>query len=462
MITDSLTLTDAVEQNAEPLHEAPEPAPGDPLLTETENNFLNSFFDDITTNQYNLPSFGEGLAFSSSWLTQPLPGSLVGSSTALGQQPSFSSETSASLANPNDDANPQRQAVLAHMMPPPPPPPALSQMSNHPQQASYGEQSHQHQQPSEDVLHAAATLLQNGSAARGSMDTSDFGPSRRVIGPPVGHLRHQPLEEFQDEARRANMSEFPADNTFVDWMGTAGSQPQRSFSRPVSIPEYQWGSDSNFTGAQAYTPGRDKETVESHSRHQLDCLDCLEPSRSTGSTRANSPKATNAKQVKGRAVKSGLKPPEDPDAPPRKRRKSRIARNDAGTDEAEDQDDEDITTPGSKASRRRKPKSEASQTSSPPTAIDVSGKRRKSGANGAKAPRENLSEEQKRENHIRSEQKRRTLIKEGFDDLCLLVPGLTSRGMSKSTMLTMAAEHLEALVQGNQDLRAKLAALGKP
>jgi hypothetical protein len=79
--------------------------------------------------------------------------------------------------------------------------------------------------------------------------------------------------------------------------------------------------------------------------------------------------------------------------------------------------------------------------------------------NGAKPSRENLSEEQKRENHIRSEQKRRTLIKEGFDDLCELVPGLKGGGFSKSTMLTMAAEWLEELLKGNEALAAQLSAL---
>lgn len=88
-----------------------------------------------------------------------------------------------------------------------------------------------------------------------------------------------------------------------------------------------------------------------------------------------------------------------------------------------------------------------------------SGKRRKSAVNNSKLSRENLSEEQKRENHIKSEQKRRTLIKEGFDDLCDLVPGLRGGGFSKSTMLTMAAEWLEDLLKGNEALATQLATL---
>jgi hypothetical protein len=93
----------------------------------------------------------------------------------------------------------------------------------------------------------------------------------------------------------------------------------------------------------------------------------------------------------------------------------------------------------------------ATQSSSP------AAKRRKSSASSAtKHPRENLTEDQKRENHIRSEQKRRTLVKEGFDDLLELVPDLRYGGHSKSAALVMAADWLEDLINGNELLRASL------
>ncbi|KAK8151089.1 hypothetical protein BC567DRAFT_144337, partial [Phyllosticta citribraziliensis] len=66
--------------------------------------------------------------------------------------------------------------------------------------------------------------------------------------------------------------------------------------------------------------------------------------------------------------------------------------------------------------------------------------------------RENLSEEQKRSNHILSEQKRRNAIKVGFGALNELVPGLKAGGFSKSAMLIEAAKFLENLVVGNQML----------
>ncbi|KJK89100.1 hypothetical protein H633G_07017 [Metarhizium anisopliae BRIP 53284] len=73
--------------------------------------------------------------------------------------------------------------------------------------------------------------------------------------------------------------------------------------------------------------------------------------------------------------------------------------------------------------------------------------------------REKLTEQQKRRNHILHEKKRRALIKEGFDDLLDLVPGVRDRGLSKSAILLRAAEWLGGLVCENKALRAQARAL---
>lgn len=70
--------------------------------------------------------------------------------------------------------------------------------------------------------------------------------------------------------------------------------------------------------------------------------------------------------------------------------------------------------------------------------------------------RDNLTEAQKRENHIHSEQKRRNLIRQGFEDLCSLVPELSSGGYSKSAVLVHAANYLDDLKKGNDRLRLYL------
>jgi hypothetical protein len=70
--------------------------------------------------------------------------------------------------------------------------------------------------------------------------------------------------------------------------------------------------------------------------------------------------------------------------------------------------------------------------------------------------RDNLTEAQKRENHIHSEQKRRNLIRQGFEELCALVPELKAGGYSKSAVLIHAANYLDDLKKGNATLRVYL------
>lgn len=68
--------------------------------------------------------------------------------------------------------------------------------------------------------------------------------------------------------------------------------------------------------------------------------------------------------------------------------------------------------------------------------------------------REHLTEDQKRKNHIKSEQKQRMLIKKGFMDLNELVPELRGEEWPrKSAVLTMAADWLEEPLRRNEGLR---------
>merc|ERR1711939_1126258 len=94
--------------------------------------------------------------------------------------------------------------------------------------------------------------------------------------------------------------------------------------------------------------------------------------------------------------------------------------------------------------KKRKPGKKGSIES--PTPDSESNKRRKSTAAAAAKARENLTEDQKR----------RTLIREGFEDLGELVPGLRGGGFSKSAVLIMAADWLEDLIKGNEDLQRRL------
>lgn len=449
----SIDSVDTSQDN--PFDGAPEPAPGAPLLTETDSKFLTSFFEDITSNQYNMPSFGEGLNFSDAWLD--LPPQFMGSATSFGPQDTTNGEFAFSHDQQSDMT--RMLPTGSSMMPPPPPPPAPSQPQSQMPSQAYS------QQHSDDVLTAAATLVQNGSrgvttksnVANGSPRTTSHNDQNNARRPgvyPVGHLRHQQMEEFTEENRRSGQV-AEVDHTFTRWMW--GEKEKTPVSKPVPV-DIQWGSDANFTGTQGYVPESRKEMADSVDQSRMKYLDCLEVNQDAASTQLASPNSSS--QVTTGTVNGDgplhAKREEDANAPPRKRRKSKNVQ----TFAAEDEEDDDDDAANSHSGRKRKTKSERSGSGSEPSPdANGSGRRRKSVANGTKPPRENLTEEQKRENHIRSEQKRRTLIKEGFDDLGELVPGLRGGSFSKSTTLSMAAEWLEELLRGNKALTMQMLAL---
>ncbi|KAI8344768.1 hypothetical protein BC941DRAFT_387572 [Chlamydoabsidia padenii] len=77
------------------------------------------------------------------------------------------------------------------------------------------------------------------------------------------------------------------------------------------------------------------------------------------------------------------------------------------------------------------------------------------------APRDTrlLTEDEKRANHIASEQKRRNAIRTGFKDMTDIIPTLKNINHSKSTILFKAVEYIRHLDKRNRGLRDKLRAL---
>jgi len=73
-----------------------------------------------------------------------------------------------------------------------------------------------------------------------------------------------------------------------------------------------------------------------------------------------------------------------------------------------------------------------------------------------KQPRHNLSDTQKRNNHIASEQKRRDAMKTNYDELNRFVPTLRQggQGLSRSEILQHSGDWLEALRVGNESIMA--------
>jgi hypothetical protein len=250
------------------------------------------------------------------------------------------------------------------------------------------------------------------------------------------------------------------DNFYTDMMfGSQNPHPPRPRLTNTKA-DIRWGSDSGFGVPQGFIPPASQEKVSAVERYHMKAVEgaFLETShrqiRSADSTRPSSPVHPDSITPHERTKSIGRSKDEDEDSRPRKRRKSKFQ-------EEPDDDESPASATNGAGSRRRKSTKKASSSHSP-TPSEQSRKRRKSTAASnaaAKTARENLTEDQKRENHIKSEQKRRTLIREGFEDLGELVPGLRGGGFSKSSVLIMAADWLEDLMKGNEVLRKRLDAL---
>uniref|UniRef100_A0A8H7N800 BHLH domain-containing protein n=1 Tax=Bionectria ochroleuca TaxID=29856 RepID=A0A8H7N800_BIOOC len=72
------------------------------------------------------------------------------------------------------------------------------------------------------------------------------------------------------------------------------------------------------------------------------------------------------------------------------------------------------------------------------------------GLNADDKPR--LTEEEKKQNHIASEQKRRQAIREGFDRLTELVPGLEGQGRSEGLVLKRTVEYMRDKIEERREM----------
>lgn len=87
------------------------------------------------------------------------------------------------------------------------------------------------------------------------------------------------------------------------------------------------------------------------------------------------------------------------------------------------------------------------------------------GASAKQAPsvpedKPRLSEQEKKSNHIASEQKRRAAIREGFDRLTELVPGLEGQGRSESIVLKKTVDFMHLELQERRRLIAEIESQG--
>lgn len=472
---------------------APEPAPGAPILTSVEQQDMASLLSEMVSNNTNPGVADYGNHFIDDQWSNEGPPQLLNLSSSFGQLDGLSpvffhdvqqrdpaTTTSAMLPTSVATAPPGNFGVSDTALTTAPitntasdptlstaPPIANNTTSYYspsitvpPQHSPVHQHSVELSQPTDDVLNAAMSLTQHGYHARSNSIQGGSGfsnlsqrPANQTMGPPVGHLRHQPLDEFVQEGRRNSQSQDLAEQQAVlkYWMtGGKQSSERTSARKPAPIP-LQYGSDQRFNNSnQPFVPRTRKESTEAMTEEHLKYMKCVELAPNSGN---DSPTTAifNGNNIPPLNLKTrgpstaGLKIEPNGDF-------SKWPGGRSGGDD-EDDDAEEPQSAVSKSSARKR-KSKAGNSNSPSAADGApTGKRRKS---AAVSKRENLTEDQKRENHINSEKKRRKVIQTGFDNLGILVPNLKGGNQSKSIMLDSTVAFIKDLLAGNEQLSAQL------
>ncbi|KAI9677695.1 MAG: hypothetical protein M1829_002467 [Trizodia sp. TS-e1964] len=456
-----LTADDFNNISSFPLPSPPDPAPGPSLLDDHESTMLGNFFDHVgsatfASSNYSFDkellhhgegdqNFPWGNGFSSQFPGSPvsMPPQTI-SRNGLHQMNPALSNGHMVISPGNINISKSADMVTTPL--------AFQQNADFysvPQGAAYSGQSAN----STFTDPAPRNLSTHPTLPYAAMRTE----GRRHSANSIQQLYRRPIPDFMTDPFFADMAYGNPPPDFL---------PQTTHSHmKATSTGLRWGSDGSFLD-RGYVAPPNQDSVEAVERDLLQKLDCLEPQMSANNTNPSSPRPkeclghqrnlTNGSEAitEGTAGEHEGEVAEEEteqDPRPRKRRKSRIK------SEEHQQEVESLAV-----TRPRRGKASTNSFSGRTRRFSVPAstvKRRKSSPGGQKPTRENLTEEQKRSNHILSEQKRRNLIKQGFDDLCDLVPQLKGGNYSKSAMLLHAGDWLEDMLKGNEELERQLAAL---
>lgn len=445
----------------------PTTAPGPAILDDFESSMLNTFFEDVITdhlnfsNQFSNNSTIEDLNGSDEWIDS-LPPQFHGTTTSFPQR------------NSGDTTVPKEISFR------------LSPMVNH--SINYSSPTTP-SKASADVLAAASALVQNGPAdfQRNAVDSSIYLDQSL-------HVYPQEFRQNQDfhsapsrgpyEGLSAEIPEFgmvslpqnqrsrsePFDGTLLAFLqgDSTNAQTNNLPSRPTNNLDF--GTDKNFVEGGFLAP-KDQLSPQKLIKLVLSRIDCFHPQDSPVNSRPPSPFFNKQWQH------ASTRPPG-----------SIFGRQNAGAssqnslilqsiedDQVNIKDCNEVRVVASPLRRKRRQPKASGESSvqrdmaplpSPP-------KRRKacsvnSVKNEVVSPkktatlrekRKNLTEAEKRHNHIDSEQKRRDSISKSFKNLNLLVPELRSNDHSKSDRLKHTAQWIERMKQGNEKLKIQLASI---
>jgi Helix-loop-helix DNA-binding domain len=432
-----LTFVDSIDS----LHPAfpqypspPPPAHGQALLDDAESSMLGDFFEKVSSSNFDNSFFND--KHGSMYAQNEMMFGWGGEEPPMFHGTTTSMPSQSMLSHNRDDS-----MNSSHMMISPASLPGSS-TSKSTSLTAMQPHSHPHEEPLYGT-HEVANILMGASGATSATATPRSSSNQlpnisnstteEIIGT-INNFAHTVAPGHHE------MDYFPAEVLRAQMEREREARP--GLSRK---PNLVWGSDDGFKG-NGYVPPSDAETVDERKSVLMKDMECLLPVDANSTP--PSPALKRAKLRKDRRESSSAMQNSDEemeDAP--RRRKSQ-------------NDEDDYDEKGRSRSFRgsiskvRSGRIGKSSDDSPPA------KRRKSQASASqKAARENLTEAQKRENHIHSEQKRRNLIKQGFDDLCDLVPDLKGGGFSKSAVLVQSADWLEGLLKNNDELKRIIAVL---
>ncbi|KAL5119025.1 hypothetical protein ACEQ8H_003154 [Pleosporales sp. CAS-2024a] len=414
-------------------HDFPAYDAGHALLTEGESQSIADFFSNTDPFLADAPFAPPAVADAkhsiddfADWTAFLQPATVHGVSTTLPDHAHHAHLASAFFAD--------------HAYAPPPPPAP-------------------HFEHTPDDLQAASTLFQNAQSAYAPHRAHSFhAPAASACPPPASDtsaldangkpLRITPHGLINEQLAALipnHNEEGTLDAQFAaQWVGTnAITMYEHEMERPNLKRPYTFGTDDSFNNPAGFHPPAAQDPADQTTHRLMRDMRRSQPSLPNMAAHANP-------NFSGRLHPSQSRPTEQSDD----------EQSEEASSEEEQEDDDDVKP--AKKRRKNKPNKDSSPQkmarngrNRKASTADDSKKKRASAAQ--KLQRENLTEEQKRSNHILSEQKRRNLIKRGFDDLHDLVPEIRNGGLSKSSVLTEAANFLETLIMDNNKFR-KLAA----
>lgn len=441
----------------------PTTAPGPAILDDFESSALDTFFEDVLTeqlnfsNQFSNDSTGEDLNGSDGWIDS-LPPQFHGTTT------SFPQHSAGDITIPKE--------ISFHLSP------MVNGSSNYSSPTTP-------LKPSADVLAAASTLVQSGGedSQRNTVDQSIYlDQSLHVHSQEFRHnhqFHYAPYDGLPAEMPDFSMGSLPQnqrsrsepfDGTLLAFLqgDSMNTQTNNLHSRPANNLDF--GTDKNFVEGGFLAP-KDQLSPQKLIKLVLSRIDCFHPQDSPVSSHPPSPTFNKQWQHAGTRPLGSTFIRQDASA---SIQNSQILQSieDGSVSTKDCKDVRQIASPLRRKRRQTKASGESSvQRDTVP--LPSPPKRRKACSvnslkNEVVSPkktatlrekRKNLTEAEKRHNHIDSEQKRRDSISKSFKNLNLLVPELRSNDHSKSDRLKHAAKWIERMKQGNEQLKAQLASI---